>query len=324
MVKAHPVDIDRFVRHHLTLGAREIFLFLDDPGQVIAGDWQDDPRLRITRTDDVYWAAQAGARPDSARMRQSVNATRAYRETRADWLAHIDIDEFLLPRGGVSLAKRLAAVAPETPSVHVMPAEYLGAVSGAENLPVFRRPVTRAMQERGLHLDLFPSCGASVPSGFVSHLKGKAITRTGRPGVRIGVHTALGPGGGELDFRPLRHVLLGHCHVRSEAEFVAHTPQRLRGGFYRATGDERRTRIAALLQGVLDKEGEAGLARVYRELFNTDAAHLQRLEAEGLIFRARAFPDLRDARDGAPWVPPPLPLRLWRAFRRRMTKGSRP
>ncbi len=79
---------------HLETGASEVWVFLDEPddpvGDLIAGM----ERVIVVRCDADWWA-QHGERPAMQTGRQRINATEAYRRTKADWMIHLDADELL-------------------------------------------------------------------------------------------------------------------------------------------------------------------------------------------------------------------------------------
>lgn len=82
---------------HLGTGAAEVHLYLDRPDDPVASHLPDDPRLFVTLCDKSHWkgAARRKRRPDDQMRRQSLNANHAAARSSADWMLHLDADEFL-------------------------------------------------------------------------------------------------------------------------------------------------------------------------------------------------------------------------------------
>lgn len=97
-VKAPVAAIERFVAWHLGQGAARVLLYLDDGDAALARHLTRIPGVQAIACDAAYWQAR-GRRPDKHQVRQTQNATHAHRHARRDldWLAHIDVDEFIAP-----------------------------------------------------------------------------------------------------------------------------------------------------------------------------------------------------------------------------------
>lgn len=96
-----PLDLAlAFACHHLDLGA-SVTLFFDDPGDPAAAVLETVTGVRVIRCDAAHWRAMGWARrPAIQTPRQNTNFRRAVAEGLADWLIHLDADEFLwLPEG---------------------------------------------------------------------------------------------------------------------------------------------------------------------------------------------------------------------------------
>ncbi|MFN3954787.1 MAG: glycosyltransferase family 2 protein [Pararhodobacter sp.] len=168
---------------HLDLGAREIHLYLDDPADPAADAAANLPGVQITRCDDRFWQALAGARPALQTRRQTLVASHAYVRAGVDWLLHLDADEFV--HAPAPVAAELAR--------HADFAGYLAlpnlerAFTRADPAcifeGVFRRPLPRGAELPAAlaHQEPF------VVRGVCGHAAGKAISRTGQ-GYRLQPH----------------------------------------------------------------------------------------------------------------------------------------
>lgn len=97
-----PLDLVlAFACHHLSLGAG-VTLFFDDPDDPAADVLTSVEGVRVIRCDAAHWAAMGwDRRPAIQTPRQNTNFRWAVVEGMADWLIHLDADEFLWARSGV-------------------------------------------------------------------------------------------------------------------------------------------------------------------------------------------------------------------------------
>lgn len=127
--KAPAREILNFAAHHLELGADQVTIYLDTPNDSASLAMQDHPACRCILTDDAYWQAKS-YRPVKHQVRQQLNATHCLSNSNCvDWLAHIDIDEFLWPIGA-PVATQLGDLHDETLSARVRPIEAMEADPG--------------------------------------------------------------------------------------------------------------------------------------------------------------------------------------------------
>ncbi|EAQ14452.1 glycosyl transferase family 2 [Maritimibacter alkaliphilus HTCC2654] len=97
-----PIDLVlAFACHHLDMGA-EVTLFFDDPDDPAAAVLDGLDGVRVIRCDAAHWAALGWDRqPDIQTPRQNTNFRWAVAQGLADWLIHLDADEFLWAPEGV-------------------------------------------------------------------------------------------------------------------------------------------------------------------------------------------------------------------------------
>jgi len=174
------------VRWHVATGAAAVHVFLDDPHDPVAETLAAIPGCRVTLCDDAHWRqlAPRKGRPASQMRRQVLNANAARKGSDADWLFHIDADEFIWQDG--DFAAELAA--------HTDPKVEIG-------LPVLERIFPDGPQE-GLFDGAFRASsdlddpaatfGMFAPMmkrGQYSHGAGKSGVLRGSA-LRMGVHNA--------------------------------------------------------------------------------------------------------------------------------------
>lgn len=289
--------IARFAAWHLDMGAAEIRIFLDEPAPDTVAFFAPHPELRFTTCDEAWWQDKPARARRSHQMRQAFNASAAYRDTGLDWLAHIDVDEFLLtPR---PLADMLAGLPADAAFARVPPAEMLAGPDPWNGPVHFKLTRREAGHRRGVLEDIYPEFGAYVPEGFFSHTGGKVVARCGLGRLRFGIHDLFRAGRRVSNGAPLAGAHVGHAHAPSWEDFAAHLEFRRTLGAYRKKSPEKME-----LQDVLDLlervEGKAGLRRFYDAMNRASPDLLDRLAAHGMLLTARLDLDARVARRFGP------------------------
>jgi hypothetical protein len=284
LAKAPARQIARFAAYHLALGASEVHLFLDDPQPGVAAYLGAHPQVRVTECDGAYWQAQKRARMDSHQQRQVWVATPPYHNATVDWLAHIDIDAFLLPQGTDPQAMQalLKGAANHQAGIKLSPAEMLAAPKPASEtlfklLPdLAQTPIPPE--------DLYPNFGNVLPFGFLSHTSGKLMLRCGLDGVRLGIHTAQIGGFDITNLHSPDTSFVGHAHAPDWDSFRAHLGFRMARGSYRKN-DGKLMQLHDILSFMQDENGEAGLRQVFEELCLATPQLTAQLEEHGMLLR---------------------------------------
>lgn len=275
-------EVLRFAAYHLELGAHRLFIYLDDANEDTHKALKTHPKIRVIRCDETYWKRRGG-RPDTHQVRQTKNANHAYRRKEdIDWLAHIDVDEFLVPERSVSAA--LGEVPATARVARTRPMEQLAGGDGT----AYKAFLPQGPQHMPTLQRLYPNFAEYLRGGFLSHSGGKIFLRKGLQGVHMRIHNAFeGPLKIE-DGAVLDDVPLAHRHAQSWAAWQARYRYRLAHGSYRPGLDRKRTRnnslsLHDLFTYLEDTQGEAGLRAFHDEVAADTPALRARLEAEGLL-----------------------------------------
>lgn len=174
-----------FALHHLGLGASEVFLYLDNPRPGHVEKLRQIEGLHAI----AHHAPPGHHRARSVEKRQLKNAHDAYHRTTADWICHIDSDEFLTPSGDRTIAALLADHPAEVDCLAVPMRErvYLSGqpvgrlFEGATIAPFGLRRTIRHPTPALAHRRAYGALG------LLGHAMGKSFLRTGQPLI-VGIH----------------------------------------------------------------------------------------------------------------------------------------
>lgn len=285
-IKAPPRDIATFCAYHLRAGAHRLYIYLDDPDSDVFDMLKAHRRIRPTRCTDAYWRKQAGGRPDKHQVRQTKNATRAYhRKDEVDWLIHMDADEFLVSE--TPIARILGALPDDVLCARTRPMEALAGDPTAFKAHIYARDGRDEKMAR-----IYPTYGAYVKGGFLSHVAGKLFVRLGQPELKLRIHNSFVDGVENPGQTELPQIDLAHLHAKSWEDWLAAYRYRLAHGSYRPDLGPNRSRktggvtMHELLTQIEAEDGEAGLRAFYDEMCVASPALLTRLDAEGALKRA--------------------------------------
>lgn len=306
-IKAPLSAIADFAAHHLELGAHRLYIYLDDDNPAAFDALKQHPKIRIFKADAANW--RSANRPVKHQPRQTANARHAYnRKVEVDWLAHIDVDEFMWPAN--TIGDQLRALPQECLCARIRPIEALSSQGIADIAPGVTcfKAMTNNRQIRQAQTEaIYPTYGAHLNGGFLSHVAGKLFFRTGIPDLTMKIHNIQVNGVENPGQVELTGTELCHMHAQSWEDWMRTYRYRLEQGSYRPSLAPNRARdmggmtMHELFRFIEDSEGEAGLRRFYDEVCLATPDLRARLDAHGLLRclsldldakRARHFPDL--------------------------------
>ena len=293
-------EILRFAAYHLEQGAHRLYIYLDDDNAAAYAPLKAHPKVRVQVCDAAHWKRLAGKRPSKHQVRQTLNATHAYnRRVEVDWLIHMDVDEFLVPQSPV--ADVLDRVPDTVTSARVRPMELLGGSTTAYKAFIPANGARRALVNH-----IYPTFGAHLKGGYLSHVAGKLFVRTGLDDMYIRIHNAYQAEVMLPDAAELVQSDLAHAHAKSWDGWRAAYAYRVAQGSYRAelkaaTKPEKGgMSLHDLFRWLEADQGEAGLRAFYDEVIGDSPDLRARLSAHGLLREvdlgldaalARHFPD---------------------------------
>lgn len=277
LARAPLARLARFAAHHLDMGASRVHLFLDEPDADAVAYLTRHPAIRVTVCDAGWWATQKKPRMKAHQLRQAWVATQTYQRCDLDFLAHIDVDEFILSPG--SLTGHLAALPADIAALHLPPVELL---AGTGDL--FKLTPQDAGQDRAVLEEIYPNFGGYLKGGFISHREGKLIARCGIAGVRFGLHALLQNGQPASNRLTPPGLYLGHAHAPDWDTFRQHLDFRLQQGSYRKT-DDKVLGLRDILDMVQAEDGEAGLRGFFTEVCEGNDRLIAALEGNAMLLR---------------------------------------
>jgi hypothetical protein len=280
-------DVLGFVAYHLERGAHRIYIYLDAPDDATFAALKSHSKVRVTQTDTAYWDKKGG-RPAKHQPRQTMNAADAYgKRIEVDWLVHIDHDEFLV--WDTPLTEQYGALDAQCLCGRIRPIEAL-AWSGAKSDPrPFKGFALSMPQRRATTEALYPTYGAHLNGGFLSHVAGKMIYRTGIEGLSVKIHNAVLNGDQNPGQQELLQTRLCHLHGETWTAWRASFEYRKTKGAYRselkAPFDQEKggLNMHALLSQIENEGGETGLKAFYDEVCTARPALLAGLKEHGLL-----------------------------------------
>ena len=306
-IKAPLRTIADFAAYHIELGAHRLYIYLDDDNPIAYDALSAHPKIRVFKSDAANWRSEN--RPEMHQVRQVANARHAYhRKVEVDWLSHIDVDEFLLPDS--TLVDQLNLLPKDCTCARIRPIEALsneGLTDIPAGLTYFKAMTNDRAQRQRETEAIYPTYGAQLTGGFLSHVAGKLFFRTGIDGLSPKIHNVklnkqLNPGMVELTTTRLCHM-----HAPSWDDWMRPYRYRLEKGVYRAELKPNRSRetggmtMHELLSFIEGADGEQGLRRFYDEVCLATPELRARLDHYGLLHaltldldakRARHFPEL--------------------------------
>jgi hypothetical protein len=305
-IKAPTRDILNFAAYHLDLGAHRVHIYLDEDDPAARSALKRHPKCRVILTDADYWQRRrrAKGRPPAHQPRQSVNATHCYnRDPQVDWLLHADVDEFLWPKA--PLPGLLAALPANTVSTRIRPIEALAPdpadppppgntwCKGFSRLQAKRREETNA---------IYPTFGDHLNGGFLSHVAGKILVRTGLPDISLRIHNAFVGKQQDSDPPELPQTRLVHLHAKGWQHWQRHYRYRLDHGSYREglkpapMPDGSALNMNQLFAMLEAEGGEEALRAFYAEVCTATPALRDRLAAHGHLHEVTLDLDAKRAR----------------------------
>ena len=290
-LKAPAVDILNFAAYHLELGADRLFLYLDAPDRALQAQLGAHPRIRVLHTDDAYWSRDGRKRPRKHQVRQSRNADHAYADAEGlDWLAHIDVDEFIWPDR--SVAQALARQPTHRWVVRMRPHEALAPPSGEDSDPEliwFKGYVPADGARDRVSSRLYPGFGAFLKGGFLSHLQGKVFVRTGLRGMDLRIHNVFVDGVENPGIKDEGRLALLHLHANDWQKWRAAFAYRHARGSYRADlspasgASGHAPNLHAVFARLVEERGEDGLRAFFDEVCTGTPRLRRELDALGLL-----------------------------------------
>ncbi|WP_298912756.1 glycosyltransferase family 2 protein [uncultured Roseobacter sp.] len=288
-VKASAKDILRFAAFHLSAGAHRVHIFLDAPNPDAFAHLKAHPKCRVTLCDDTYWRRRGGKPPVKHQVRQSRNATHCYqRASDLDWLIHMDVDEFLIAEK--PLWQHLSQLPVTCLTARIRPMEALAQLQPTGETMAFKRFVPNGPDRLSTVKALYPTYGQYVRGGFLSHVAGKLLVRTGRNDIEVRIHNIFQSDTMNPAEAALTDVTLAHVHAATWDTWRAAYDYRHIKGAYRADlapAESGGVTLHDFLAQLVQSRGDSGLRHFFDEVCADTPDHRARLQAHDLLAEHR-------------------------------------
>jgi hypothetical protein len=272
-VMAPPEQVQAFAAYHLSIGAAHIWLHFDNPDDP-AADLFNHPQITTIHCSDSYWLDYIGKRPDRHQNRQGRNMQRIYNAEPLPWIAHIDVDEYLLPTANIG--DTLNALPTSQSVLRVAPYEALHDPALPDDIFTaqhFRAPLNGADNEAARN-HIFGPYAPLLENGVLSHSAGKCFFRTGLARFEPRLHGAFRAGarvdGGDFS----RYIALLHFHAQDPTRWRDRLQFRLTRGAYQ---------FNPALQQWLLAASDAEIDKFYLETQTATPETLAKLRAEDAL-----------------------------------------
>lgn len=174
---------------HLATGASAVHVYLDDSDDLAAAGLRGIAGCDVVLCTPAHWRTLNGrkGRPGSQMRRQTLNANAAQGVTAADWLFHIDADEFIWQDG--DMRAELAALGRGRTELNLPVLERLFPAQGfADDIFAGAFRASSDLTEADARV-AFGEFAPFMKRGQYSHGAGKSAVAVGQ-GLRSGVHNA--------------------------------------------------------------------------------------------------------------------------------------
>jgi hypothetical protein len=277
--------VQAFAAFHLRAGARRVAIY-DDLCQY-------GSHLRTSSSDSVtvvccnnsYWKHK-GTKPADHRVRQTYNANHAIGLLGVDYIAHLDVDEFLVSRSS-AVDKQLASHwRPATQAFRIPPCEPL-----YRRIPKTLSEVWQADAfklrfppgEKGVKMaeEIHGARGRLLRRGLQGHAVGKVMMQA-REGLSLGIHR------GFYNRKPPalsnnHDLLVCHFFAMGISDWMSKLERRLTPARISSESESRRQFLN--LFDSAKQNGTSAISSLY-EAWNVCSEHaLERLQTAGYLFR---------------------------------------
>ncbi len=271
-VDAPPAALLAFTAHHLVLGAERVTLALDSPAATRPAGLADHPRVALVE----------GAKGATLAERQTANATAALTDAqgRAEWLLHLDHDEFLIAHRPVF--ETLAMLPPDAAWLRVPVAEALAPQHGPARH--FRLRPADAGQPDAVLEAIDPLYAPHLDGGMLGSARCKVLARTGLAPATLTDTQLRHAEKPVLNSAVAAGLLVAHLHAPGWQAFQDGLETRRRSGGYRpqpGPAGMARTHLADLLAEAGDTDG---LRALFTATSADNPALRARLAQHGLLW----------------------------------------
>lgn len=252
-------DMDKavyFAAHHLDLGADLVVLYADNPADAPL-ELAKHPKIKLMICDDSVISDEQRANMKSRNMRKVFYFNKARRTSPLDWIAMLDVDEYLAPERDIT--EILAQVPADAAFLNIPVVEKL---AGAKNL--FRPPMSKLEMDPNQKADLYPVFGDYVPDMMLGRSEPRIFVRSRLKNIRVTnfmvkYERKIATNG----FTP-PDMVIAHCHTDNFDAFMQALPRRIDQGY--ASAPDGHPNVKTALEALDYKENTDELQLFFNEV----------------------------------------------------------
>ncbi len=263
----------RFVAHHVTLGANQIVLYADNPNDV-PHELGLHPNVTVIACDETVISNEQRANLPRRNARKAFYFNKARRKLRLDWVAMLDVDEFLLPKAPI---RDILAKIPED-------AAFLALTvfeQFADAPTLFRLPASAYDIDLEQQNKLFPTFGSYVPDLILGPSDGRLMVRGKLGNIRTGNFVVKFEKQAATNSFTPADLIVAHSHSEDFQSFLAALPRRIDEGYTRRRPDG--TNIKSVLDAVDYTSKNQELNAMYQEICAARPEVLEMLQSKGAL-----------------------------------------
>lgn len=263
-VRAPEWQVNAFIKHYLEIGAKEIFLYFDDPAFSL--ELMND-RVKCIVCTEEYWGRK---RPEGLEDRQRFNATKAKDMTSAEWIMHCDIDELCWSAipisevlseqhegiGGVMVSPREAIYSKEPTNESIYSTHFFKRFGDEAEPKTYKR----------IAEELFPTMAPAGKCGIWGHVQGKSFIKKEANSGRMPLHHKKNDiPGFEMRSRTDK-IILRHYDTMSYSLWRDKHMRRIFNEVLVPNAGKFRQKQQEYIMSAFNEKGDDGIRSVYTEM----------------------------------------------------------
>ncbi len=263
-----------FAAHHIDLGADAVVLFVDDPDHM-PHELVKHPKIEVVLCTEAVISGALRERLVRRNARKAFYFNHARRIMALDWLAMLDVDEYLL--SDAPMRETLAEV-PGDAAFVTMP--VIERFANSETL--YRPPASAYKLKQSDRETLYPTFGPYLPDLLLGPAEPRLFVRGKLGAIRVGNFIVKHEKKVATNGYTPDNLRVAHCHADSIQDFEAALPRRIDEGYKRRKPDG--TSLKSILDTIDISENRSEFAAFFSEIAEPRPEVLDHLKQAGALY----------------------------------------